>query len=94
LKALGFSEDKKKPDKLWLFLFFFVGKAWLWQSMAWVAYLLQTSSDESLWLHKVQRILQRLYCCLKNPRCIFKKQIYVSVITGKENASEIWRLDF
>jgi len=26
LKALGFSEDKKKPDKLWLFLFFFRGK--------------------------------------------------------------------
>jgi len=48
------------------FDFFSVGKTWLWQNIVWAAYSLQTSSDESLWLCRVQRTSQRFFCCPKN----------------------------
>jgi len=50
--------------------FISVGKAWLWKSIIWAAYSLQTSSDESLWLCRVQGILHKFFCCPKNTWCI------------------------
>ena len=51
-------------------LFFSVGKFWLWQSIVRAAYSLQIPPDESLWQFRMQRILQRSYCCPKNSRCV------------------------
>ena len=53
-----FFDNQKKPDKIWLLS---VGKAWLWQNIAW---------NESLWPCRMQRTLLRFYCCPNNLRCI------------------------
>jgi len=52
--------------KTGFFAFFSVEKTCLWKNIVWDAYPLQTSYDESLWPRKVQRILQRFFCCPKN----------------------------
>jgi len=44
----------------------------------------------SLWPCRVQRILQRFFCCPKMFNLINKKQMYDSVISRKESASKEW----
>ena len=48
------------------------------------------SITKSLWLCRVQRILQRFYFALKMFNVFHKTQMYDRVITGKENASKDW----
>jgi len=84
----GFFGIKKKPDKIWLFS---VGKAWLWQNTV-----------LSLHIHYISpltRVIDHAGCTeyckdftvdLKMIDVIDKKQMYDSVLTRKENASEDW----
>jgi len=72
------------------FGFFSGRKAWFWQNIVWAVYSLQISADGSLWPCSMHRILQRFYCCPKTIGVVDKKQMYNSVIRGKQNASKEW----
>ena len=60
------------------------------QSVVWAAYSFQMSSDESVWPLAMQgaknigKILLLAWKCFDG---FIKKQMFISVITGKENAS-------
>jgi len=43
---------------------------WKIKAFFWATYSLQISSNESLWLCRMQRILQIFHCCLKKFWCI------------------------
>jgi len=61
-----FLKIERSQTKSGFFGFFSVGKAWLWQNIE-----LHIHYKPFLtWACKVQRALQRFYCCFKNVRCI------------------------
>jgi len=87
---LAYLEIEISQEKSFFSGFFTVGKTWLWQNIVWAAYLLQIASDESLWPCKMQRICNDFTVALKMLDEFNRKQMYDSIITGKENASKEW----
>ena len=80
-----------KPDKICFFLAFFQSERLGYGKKISELHLhFKSLLKMSLWSCRVHSILQRLYCCPEMIDAIDKKQMYVSVITGKENTSKNW----
>ena len=85
--ALGIFWKSKILVKIWLFFYYFFQSerlGWPWQNIVWAAYSLQISSDGSLWPYRVQRILQRFYCCPKNLMYLIRNNCMTVYLWGKK----------
>jgi len=82
-----FLGNKKKPDKIWIFLAFFQSERLGSGKTLLELYSLQISSER---VCRLRRILKKIDFCPKIISVIDKKQMYDNVIMGKENASKEW----
>ena len=84
LMHLAFFENQKKADNMWLFS---GGKSWLWQNIVSAAYSLQIFWRESIVHAGCKEYCKDFTGALKMFDVFNKKQMYDSIIMGKENAS-------